>query len=122
VFLLIKKLLADFHLRKQGGLVQIIQATRLFVCACLLEVHALARAIERDFALLATTLRTNASVNGGTKTFFFSFFADRTTHESQLLKLLSHAAQIFPAEPGRFLSLAEAAQPNLLATLKGGKA
>jgi hypothetical protein len=33
-------------------------------------------------------------VDGGTKAFFFSLFADRTTHEYQLLKSLSHAKSI----------------------------
>jgi hypothetical protein len=42
----------------------------------LLQVNAFARAIERDFALFATTLRTDAPVNGGTKPLLFAFFAD----------------------------------------------
>jgi hypothetical protein len=60
----------------------------------LLQIDTSAGAIKRHFALLATTLRANASVNRGTKAFLFSFFAGRTTHEWALLKSLSHAKSI----------------------------
>src|SRR5580692_1545783 len=66
--------------------------------SCLRQVDTSAGTIKRDFALLATTLRADASVDGGTKAFFFSLFADRTTHECQLLKSLSHAKSIVWAE------------------------
>jgi hypothetical protein len=49
--------------------------------ACLLEVDASAGTIEGHFALLATTLRADASVDSGTESLFFSLFADRTTHK-----------------------------------------
>ena len=86
--MLIEKLLADFHLRKQGCLVQILQGTRPFMLPRLLQVHTSAGTIERHLALFTTTLRTDASVDGGTKAFFFSLFADRTTHEYQLLEII----------------------------------
>jgi hypothetical protein len=47
---------------------------------CLLEIHALAWAIEGYFALLAATLRTNASMHCQAKAFFLSFFADGAAH------------------------------------------
>jgi hypothetical protein len=50
--------------------------------ACLLEVDASARTIEGHFALLATTLRADASMHRGTESFFLSLFADRATHKS----------------------------------------
>ena len=49
--------------------------------ACLLEVDASARTIEGHFALLATTLRADASMHRGTESFFLSLFADRATHK-----------------------------------------
>src|SRR5580693_3993575 len=94
VFMLVEKLLADFHLREQDCLVQILQGTRPFMLPRLLEIHTSAGTIESHLALLTTTLWADASVNSGTKAFFFSFFADRTTHEYQLLKSLSHAKTI----------------------------
>jgi hypothetical protein len=81
MFVLVEKLLVDFHLRKQSGLVQILQWTRPFMLPSLLEINTIAGTIERHFALLATTLRADASVDGGTKAFLFSLFADRAAHE-----------------------------------------
>jgi hypothetical protein len=49
--------------------------------ACLLEVDASAGTIEGHFALLATALRADASMHSRTKSFFLSFFTDRTTHK-----------------------------------------
>jgi hypothetical protein len=47
----------------------------------LLQVDAIAGAIERHFALLATALRADASVYGRAKALFFSLLTNRATHE-----------------------------------------
>jgi hypothetical protein len=44
----------------------------------LLQVNALAGAVEGDFALLATALRTDSAVNRWTEALFFAFAADCT--------------------------------------------
>jgi hypothetical protein len=54
----------------------------------LLEVRASAGTIERHFALFATTLRADASVDSGTKALLFSLFADGATHEYQSSKFI----------------------------------
>jgi hypothetical protein len=56
VFMLVEKLLADFHLREQHCLVQILQGTRPFMLPRLLEIYTGARTIESHLALLTTTL------------------------------------------------------------------
>jgi hypothetical protein len=80
--MLVKKLLADFHLREQGCLIQILQGTRSFMQPRLLQVDATAGTIQCHFALLAATLRADPSVHSRTETFFFSLFADRASHKS----------------------------------------
>jgi hypothetical protein len=55
----------------------------LFVFASLLEVRAVARAIERDFALLTTTLWADAPVNGRAESLLFPLFADSTAHRTE---------------------------------------
>jgi hypothetical protein len=51
----------------------------------LLQIRTIAGTIKRHFALLATALRTNASVDSGTEAFLFANFADRTTQIAFLL-------------------------------------
>jgi len=46
----------------------------------LLQVNALARTVERDFALFTAALGTDASVNRGAEALFFSGLTDDTTH------------------------------------------
>src|ERR1700686_2451288 len=98
--MLVKKLLADFHLREQRCLVQILQGTRPFMFPRLLQVNTTAGTVERNLALFATTLRADPSMDRGTKAFLFSLFADCTRHEYELLKSLSHADGHFLGEPG----------------------
>jgi len=53
-----------------------VGGARLFVFPCLAQIRTIAGAVERDLALLTATLRTNASVDGGTEPLFFADFAD----------------------------------------------
>jgi hypothetical protein len=76
MFLLVKKLLANFDLRKQSTLVQLLEGTWLFMLPRLLQVNAFAGTIESDFALFAAALGTDASMDGRAKAFFFAFVAD----------------------------------------------
>jgi hypothetical protein len=48
---------------------------------CLLQVHALAGAVQRDLAILPATLGAYASMRSGAKALFFAFFADGTTQD-----------------------------------------
>jgi hypothetical protein len=75
-------LLANFNFWKKCALVQLLDWTRLFMFARLLQVNAVARAIEPDLALLAAALRANAPVNRRTKSPFFAFVADCTSQNS----------------------------------------
>src|SRR6476660_143505 len=78
-------------------MVQIVDLARLFMLPCLLEIHALAWAIECYFALLAATLRTNASMHCQAKAFFLSFFADGAAHAKPPMAII-------PCEIGPFLN------------------
>ena len=80
MFTLIGKLLGNFHLQKQRRRIELLRRTRFFMFARLQQIRAIAGAIERDFPLLAATLRANATVHRGTEAFFFTNFADRATH------------------------------------------
>jgi hypothetical protein len=61
------------------------------------QIDTIGRTVEHDLALLAATLGTDATMNRGAETLFFSFFAKRTTHNADLLndyptyrRMLSH--------------------------------
>jgi hypothetical protein len=47
--------------------------------ARLLKIRAIARAIERHFALFTATLRADLAVHGGTKSLLFTFVTNWTT-------------------------------------------
>ena len=51
----------------------------------LLKIDAVARAVERDLALLAAALRADASVDGGTEALFLALVADGTGHPSLIM-------------------------------------
>jgi len=67
-------------LKKKVRWVQLACRSRLFMFAGLEEIRAVAGTVECDFALLAATLRTNASMHCQAKAFFLSFFADGAAH------------------------------------------
>jgi hypothetical protein len=85
VFPLIGELLRNLNLQEQRRAVELVGGTRLLMFPRLLQIRAVARTIERYFALLATTLRANASVDGGTEAFLFANVADRATQIAVLL-------------------------------------
>jgi hypothetical protein len=47
----------------------------------LLQIDTIAGTIERDLALFAAALRTDAPVHRRTEAFFLALFANRATHE-----------------------------------------
>jgi hypothetical protein len=49
--------------------------------ARLLQIRTVARAVERDFSLLAAALRADSPVNGGAKPLFFPDLTNGATHE-----------------------------------------
>src|SRR6185369_4114341 len=82
VFVLIEKLVFDFHLHEEVGGIEVCQAARFLMLAGLLQIYAVAGTVERHLALLATALGTNAPMDGGAETLLLAFFADRTTHRT----------------------------------------
>jgi len=82
--MLIDELIANFHLKEQSFLVEIMERTRLFMFSSLEQVNTIGWTVEHYLALLAATLGTDAVVHGRAETFFFSFFTERATHESYL--------------------------------------
>src|SRR5271166_4418137 len=79
MFLLIHELIGDFDLQKQCALIDLVCGARLLVLARLQKIRAIARAIERHFALLAAALRANAPVNSGAKAFLLADLTNVTT-------------------------------------------
>ena len=67
--------------------INLVGGSRPFVFARLQEISTVVRAIERDFALLAATLRADAAVDSGAKTFLF---ADFTNGAAQRELLANH--------------------------------
>src|ERR1700751_5039753 len=53
------------------------------------KVYAIARAIQRDLALLAATLRANASMHRRAEALLFSFFADGAGQEIRLRLIMA---------------------------------
>ena len=82
MLLLVEKLLANLDFREECTLVQFLDRTRLLVLTRLLKIDTLAWAVERYFALLAATLRADASVNCRTEALFLAFVANRTAQNS----------------------------------------
>jgi hypothetical protein len=76
---------SETNLQEQRRAVEFVRRARLFVFPRLLEIGAVAGAIERHLALLAATLRADAAVDGGTEAFFLANLADRATQVEFLL-------------------------------------
>src|SRR6476659_4462777 len=57
----------------------------------LLEIDAVARAVERDLALLATALRADTPVDSGAEALFFALVADGTGHPSLIMARLGRS-------------------------------
>jgi hypothetical protein len=80
MFVLIEKLVFDFHLDEEIGRVQVSHAAWFLILAGLLQIHAITGTVECHLALLATTLGTDAAMNGRAETLLLALFADRTAH------------------------------------------
>jgi hypothetical protein len=68
-------------LGKERGGVKFLGRARLFVFARLLQVNAVAGAVDGNFAGFAATLGANTVVQGGAKTLLFPGMAKGATHE-----------------------------------------
>lgn len=77
---LIEKLLVHFDIGKESRLIEVPNMARFLVFARLQQVRTVAGTIERDFALLAAALGTDAPMDRGTESLFLPEIADRTTH------------------------------------------
>src|SRR5580704_3608863 len=77
VFALVGELIGNLNLQKQRC--RIKPGARLLVLSRLLQIGAVARTIERHLALLAATLRADASVDGGTEAFLLANFTNGAT-------------------------------------------
>ena len=80
MFLVLKELVADFDLEEESALVQVIYASRLFMLPSLLQIDAIAWAIERHLALLAAALRADATVDSRAEALLAPLFANRANH------------------------------------------
>src|SRR3984893_15103352 len=83
MFVLVEKLVFDLHLYEEVGRIQVSHAAWFLVLAGLLQIHAITGTVERHLALLATTLRTDAAMNGRAETLLLALFADRTAHRGR---------------------------------------
>src|SRR5205807_2367500 len=71
------ELLRNLNLQEQRCRIDLIRWTRLLVLPRLLQIRAVAGAIQCDLALLATALRADAAVNRRAEAFFLANLADR---------------------------------------------
>src|ERR1700733_2639565 len=76
---LIHELIGNLNLQKQTRRIDLLRGARLFVFASLNQIGTIAWTVERYFALLTATLRTNSSVNSGAEALFFATFTDGAT-------------------------------------------
>src|SRR5579863_3696327 len=93
MFMLVEKLIGDLDRRKQERLVDLRQGARPFMRPRLLQVDTIAGTIQCDFALFATTLRADATVDSGTEPLLVTFITNGTTHAVPLPKLLLHVSK-----------------------------
>ena len=84
MLMLIKKLITDFDLWKHRRLIKLFDRSRLFMFSRLLQIYAIARAVERNFPLLTAALRTYAPVHRRAEALLFAFLTNRTA-QSDLL-------------------------------------
>ncbi len=80
VFAFVKKLLVDLDFGKQLCRVESSRVTMSLMFPRLLQIGAIAGAVQRYFPLLPATLGANLSVDGRTKSLFLPDIADRATH------------------------------------------
>src|SRR5207247_834050 len=80
MFALVKKLVANFHLQEDIGRVHVGDPARLLMLPCLLQIYAVAGTIKRHFALLATALRADATVDSWAEALLLALFANYTAH------------------------------------------
>ena len=81
MLVLVKKLIFDLHLDEEIGGIEVRQAALLFMLARLQEIDAVTGTIERDLALLAAALRTDAAVDGRAEA--LSPYVFRKSHSSR---------------------------------------
>src|SRR5271166_5518130 len=82
---LVGELLGNLDVKEQRGGVELVGGTRLFVLARLLQIGAVAGAIEGHLALFAAALGTDAAVDGRTEALLLANFADRAAQIGVLL-------------------------------------
>src|SRR5271166_4806709 len=74
-----QELLWDLNRRKQLLRGQIFKASRFLVLACLLQVNAVGRTVERQFPLFTAALRADAPVDCRAEALFLANVAEWTT-------------------------------------------
>jgi hypothetical protein len=79
VLAFVEKLVTDLHLGKESVTVKVVVVDFL-VLPSLLQIRAIAGAVECDLPLFAAALGTDASVHSGTKSLFLPKIADGATH------------------------------------------
>jgi hypothetical protein len=85
VLVLIHELARNFDLGEEDDGIQLFCGARLLVRPSLLEVNAIAGAVEGDLAGFTATLGANAVVHRRTETLLFPSVAKGATHKKGLL-------------------------------------
>src|SRR5580704_9649835 len=99
--MLVHKLVADLDLQKKSNGIEAVVGSGFLVLASLLQVRAVAGAVERNLALFAAALRADAAMHGRAKTLLLSDLANGAGHEASPIPLW-HSALAFgrPSEGG----------------------
>src|SRR5215472_5962311 len=94
---LVHELIRDLDLQEQCGGIDLVGRTRFFVLPRLLQIGALAGTVERDFTLLAATLRANPPVDSGTESFLLADLADGAAQSCLLTTIMTDRQRETPS-------------------------
>ena len=89
MFFFVHELVRDFHLKKQSGRIDLVRRSRPLMLPRLQKIGAIARTVERDFALFAATLRADPPVNSGAKSFLLADFTNSAAQSELLASIMS---------------------------------
>lgn len=76
----INEALGNLDVEEQQIFIDVVEQSRLFIRTCLLQVNAVAGAVERDFALGTTTDRANSVMERRAEALFLAGMADFAGH------------------------------------------
>src|ERR1700739_4193763 len=80
MFMVVKELFINLDLRKQRLPIEVARGVWFLVQAGLLQIRAVARAVERHLALFSAALRADLTVHRRAEPLLFPFIADCASH------------------------------------------